>query len=55
MWGVPTGKIGSIKDESDLLLSLSSLTILYKLARLVFVEQLYRAMTVMHHHPYHKV
>ena len=43
-----------LKKNSDLLLSLLPMTMPYKLARLVFVEQLYRALSVLQNHPYHK-
>ena len=34
-------------------ISLSSMTFSHQLIRLVFVEQLYRSMTILNHEPYH--
>ncbi len=34
-------------------LSLSKMTFTHQMIRLLFFEQLYRAMTILHHHPYH--
>ncbi len=34
-------------------LSLSSMTFNHQMVRLFFVEQLYRAFTILHHEPYH--
>ncbi len=38
----------------DMQLSLSKLTFQHDLAQLVLAEQLYRAMTILKNHPYHK-
>lgn len=34
-------------------ISLSLMTFSHQLIRLIFVEQLYRGFTIIHHHPYH--
>ncbi len=40
--------------EADLRVSLSSMTLPHEMARLVLVEQLYRAGTILRNEPYHK-
>lgn len=42
-----------LKKSSRLLLSLGPLTLPHELARLVLIEQVYRAATILHGHPYH--
>lgn len=42
----------SFRQRADLLLSLSPLTLPHELARVVLLEQIYRAFTLMAHHPY---
>lgn len=39
--------------RSNALMSLSQLTFPHLMTRLIFVEQLYRAFTILHHEPYH--
>jgi 23S rRNA (pseudouridine1915-N3)-methyltransferase len=41
------------KRHADFTLSLGKITLPHELARVVLVEQLYRAFTILKHHPYH--
>lgn len=41
------------KESADELISFSKMTMSHQLIRLVFLEQLYRAFTIMNHLPYH--
>ena len=40
--------------NADMKWSLSNLTLPHPLVRVLLMEQLYRAMTIIHHHPYHR-
>ena len=51
------GDIGlddTVRDKADTLLSLSAMTLPHQLARVVLLEQIYRACTLMRNIPYHK-
>ena len=43
-----------LKKNADWLWSLSKLTLPHGMVRVVLTEQLYRAWTVINHHPYHR-
>jgi 23S rRNA (pseudouridine1915-N3)-methyltransferase len=51
--GGPYGFDKKVHDRADGLLSLSKLTFSHQMVRLFFVEQVYRAFTIMKNEPYH--
>ena len=50
--GGADGFTDSFLAQADQLLSLSKMTLPHELARVVLTEQIYRAFTILHHHPY---
>ena len=52
--GSDVGLSESIRKRADTLLSLSAMTLPHQIARVVLVEQIYRACTLMRNIPYHK-
>lgn len=52
--GGPDGLAARVLATADEKWSLSALTLPHPLVRVLVMEQLYRAWTVIHHHPYHK-
>jgi 23S rRNA (pseudouridine1915-N3)-methyltransferase len=52
--GGPDGFAADVLARSDLSLSLSRLTLPHALVRVVLAEQLYRAVSILSHHPYHR-
>jgi 23S rRNA (pseudouridine1915-N3)-methyltransferase len=52
--GGADGLAPEIKRTGDLLWSLSALTLPHPLVRIVLAEQLYRAMSILQNHPYHR-
>lgn len=48
------GTADELRQRADLRLSLSAMTLPHELARLVLVEQIYRALTLWRGLPYHK-
>jgi 23S rRNA (pseudouridine1915-N3)-methyltransferase len=52
--GGPDGLADSIKDQAAESWSLSTLTFPHPLVRIVVAEQIYRAWSILHNHPYHR-
>ena len=52
--GDADGISSDVKKQSDLLLSLSCLTFPHELARLILMEQIYRALSISSNSPYHR-
>ena len=53
--GGADGLDDSIKQLAHFTLRLSSLTLPHMFARLLLIEQLYRAWSILNHHPYHRI
>jgi 23S rRNA (pseudouridine1915-N3)-methyltransferase len=47
------GVSGEIKKKAGFILSMSRMTFTHQMIRLIFAEQLYRAMTILRNEPYH--
>ena len=52
--GGADGTAPALREEADLLLSLSPLTLPHGLCRVLLAEQLYRAVSLLAGHPYHR-
>ena len=53
--GGAAGVSDEVRNQAGHIWSLSQLTLPHQLARVLVVEQLYRAFSIIHGHPYHKV
>jgi len=51
--GGPYGFSDSIKQKANGKISLSQMTFSHQIIRVIFMEQLYRAMTILKNEPYH--
>jgi 23S rRNA (pseudouridine1915-N3)-methyltransferase len=51
--GGPYGFSKELYDRANEKISLSKMTYSHQMVRLIFVEQLYRAMTILKNEPYH--
>jgi 23S rRNA (pseudouridine1915-N3)-methyltransferase len=52
--GSADGIAATIKRDADVTMALSALTLPHALARILLVEQLYRAISLLQGHPYHR-
>jgi 23S rRNA (pseudouridine1915-N3)-methyltransferase len=52
--GGPDGLDGRVRAAADLTLSFGALTLPHQLVRVLVAEQLYRALTILAGHPYHR-
>ena len=51
--GGPYGFSSIVYQRSDIKISLSKMTFPHQMVRMIFVEQIYRAMTIIKNEPYH--
>lgn len=51
--GGPYGFSNDVKERANEKISLSKMTFSHEMIRLIFTEQLYRAMTIINNEPYH--
>ena len=52
--GGATGLPKEVKEKGDYILSLSRLTLPHEIARVILLEQIYRAFTIINNEKYHK-
>ena len=52
--GGPLGLPAAVREQADLVLSLSRMTFPHQLVRLILIEQIYRAACINRNIPYHK-
>ena len=52
--GGPDGLSKDCLAKADLRLSLSKLTLPHPIVRILLIEQLYRALSILNNHPYHR-
>jgi 23S rRNA (pseudouridine1915-N3)-methyltransferase len=52
--GGPDGHAAKTREAAGMLMSFGPMTWPHRLVRLMLLEQLYRAVTILTHHPYHR-
>jgi 23S rRNA (pseudouridine1915-N3)-methyltransferase len=53
--GGPDGLDPALRDKADMVLSFGAMTWPHQLVRVLALEQIYRAVTILSGHPYHRV
>ena len=52
--GGADGMTDYLKQQARMMMRLSSLTMPHGMVRVLLTEQLYRAVSILHNHPYHR-
>ena len=52
--GGPDGLDAGLRDTADLTLSFGAMTLPHQIVRALVAEQIYRALTILAGHPYHR-
>ncbi len=52
--GGPDGHDATTENDADMVLSLGAMTWPHRLVQVMLVEQIYRAVTILANHPYHR-
>ena len=52
--GSPDGLPEAVRNDCDFIMSLSKMTFTGELSQLLLMEQIYRAITIINSHPYHR-
>ena len=52
--GGADGMTDTLKQKARMMMRLSSLTLPHGMVRVLLTEQLYRAVSILHNHPYHR-
>ena len=54
MIGGADGTAAELKSRADILLQLSAMTLPHGMVRVLLAEQVYRAVSILNGHPYHR-
>lgn len=53
--GGPDGHAANLRDKADQIIRLGKMTWPHQLARIMLAEQIYRSITILSGHPYHRI